>query len=79
MAAFGQDKAITQQVSQRIATRGIRSPCRVDVQSKNGEVTLTGNVQYAHERTAVMQAASSTSGVRHVVDRMIVKPPAKRT
>jgi osmotically-inducible protein OsmY len=78
MSAFGQDRSIVQQVTQRLATRGIRSPCRIDVQSKNGEVTLTGAVHYPHQRAAAMQAASSASGVRHVVDRLSVKPPEKR-
>jgi osmotically-inducible protein OsmY len=78
MSAFGADKNIVQQVTQRLATRGIRTPCKIDVQSKNGEVTLTGNVQYAHQRTAAMQAASSASGVRHVVDRLTIKAPVKR-
>lgn len=78
MSAFGQDRTIVQQVTQRLATRGLRSPCRIDVQSHNGEVTLTGAIQYAHQRTAAMQAASTASGVRHVVDRMTVKPPERR-
>ena len=78
MSAFGQDRTIVQQVTQRLATRGLRSPCRIDVQSKNGEVTLTGAIQYPYQRSAAMHAAASASGVRHVVDRMTVKPPEKR-
>jgi osmotically-inducible protein OsmY len=79
MSVFGSDRTISQAVSQRLATRGLRSPCRVDVQSRNGEVTLTGTLQYPHQRSAAMQAASSAAGVRHVVDRMTIKPAAKRT
>ena len=79
MSAMGNDRAIVQQVTQRLATRGLRSPCKIDVQSSKGEVTLTGAVQYPHQRAAAMQAASSASGVRHVVDRMTVKPAEKRT
>jgi osmotically-inducible protein OsmY len=58
--------------------RGVRSPCRIDVESKNGQVTLTGSIQYAHQRSAAVQAASSASGVRHVVDRLTITPAAKR-
>lgn len=79
MSALGNDRTVTQQVTQRLATRGLRSPCRIDVHSRNGEVTLTGEIQYPHQRSAAMHAASSTSGVRHVVDRMTIKPPKKRT
>ena len=73
MSALGQDNTIAQAVTQRLATRGIRSPCRIDVQSRNGEVTLSGNIQYPHQRAAAMQAASTATGVRHVVDRLTIK------
>ena len=79
MSASGQDRSIVQAVNQRLATRGIRSPCRIDVQARNGEVTLSGNIQYPHQRSAAMQAASTTSGVRHVVDRLTLKPTTKRS
>ena len=78
MTAFGQDRTIVQQVTQRLTTRGLRSPCRIDVQSRNGEVTLTGSIQYPQQRAAAMQAAATASGVRHVVDRLTMKPPEKR-
>ena len=74
----GLDRNIAKQVTQRLATRGIRSPCRIDVQSRNGEVTLTGDIQHAHQRTAAIQAASTAEGVRHVVDRLIIKAAVKR-
>jgi osmotically-inducible protein OsmY len=79
MSNSGQDRSIVQAVNQRLATRGIRSPCRIDVQSRNGEVTLSGNIQYPHQRSAAMQAASTTSGVRHVLDRLTLKPATKRS
>jgi osmotically-inducible protein OsmY len=79
MSASGQDRNIAQAVTQRLAMRGIRSPCRIDVQSRNGEITLTGNIQYPYQRSAAVQAASTTSGVRYVVDRLTVKPAAKRS
>ncbi len=79
MSASAQDRTITQQVLQRLATKGLRSPCRIDVQSKNGEVTLTGSLQYAYQRASALQAASTASGVRHVIDRLTVKPNTKRS
>jgi osmotically-inducible protein OsmY len=79
MGAMGSDRGVIQQVNQRLASRGIRNPCKIDVTSKNGEVTLTGSIQYPQQRATAMHAASTASGVRHVVDRMTIKPPAKRT
>jgi osmotically-inducible protein OsmY len=78
MSAPGSDRALSQQVTQRLAMRGIRSPCRVTVTTTNGEVTLSGQVQYAHQRGAAAQAAANIPGVRRVVDRMTVKPHIKR-
>ena len=79
MGAMGSDRGVIQQVNQRLASRGIRNPCKVEVASKNGEVTLTGSIQYPHQRATAMQAASTASGVRHVVDRLVIKAPVKRT
>jgi osmotically-inducible protein OsmY len=79
MSAGGNDRSVVQQVTQRLASRGLRSPCRIDVQARNGEVTLTGAIQYPHQRAAAVQAASTAAGVRQVVDRLTVKPAAKRS
>ena len=68
MSAFGQDRTIMQQVGQRLTTRGLCSPCRIDVKSKNGEVTLTGTIQYPHQRAAANQAAATATGMRRVVE-----------
>jgi hypothetical protein len=78
MSAQAGDRTISNQVTQRLATRGIRTPCRVGVETKNGEVTLTGNIQYPYQRSAAMNAAATTPGVRHVVDRLTIKPAVKR-
>jgi osmotically-inducible protein OsmY len=78
MPALGKDRTIIQQVTQRLATRGLRSPCKIDVTSRNGEVTLTGNILYPHQRAAAMNAASTAEGVRTVVDRLIIKAAIKR-
>jgi osmotically-inducible protein OsmY len=76
--ASGQDRTIVQQVTQRLATRGLRSPCKIEVQSRNGDVTLTGAIQYPHQRAAAKQAASTAAGVRSVIDHLTIKPPEKR-
>ena len=72
-----QDKTITRQVQSKIAGRGLGSPCRIAVDTVKGEVTLTGNVQYAQQKVTAVQAAGAIAGVRRVVDRLIVKAVVK--
>ena len=72
-----QDKTITRQVQGKLAGRGLGSPCHVAVETNKGEVTLTGNVQYAHQKATAVQATNGISGVRRVIDRLIVKAVAK--
>jgi osmotically-inducible protein OsmY len=68
-----QDRTITRQVQGRIASRGLTSPCRITVDTAKGEVTLSGSVQHAHQKTTAVQAAQGIAGVRRVLDRLIVK------
>jgi osmotically-inducible protein OsmY len=72
-----QDKTITRQVQGKLAGRGLGLPCRIAVETIKGEVTLTGSVQYAQQKTNAVQAISGLSGVRRVVDRLVVKAVAK--
>jgi len=73
------DDRITQQVNNKLASRGFALPCRLAVQTSNGQVTLSGNVQYAHQKGAAVSAISGIVGVRRVIDQMTVKPVNKRT
>jgi hypothetical protein len=52
MAALVLDRTIVQQVIQRLTMRGLSAPCKIEVQSRNGEVTLTGPIQHAGHREA---------------------------
>ena len=72
-----QDRTITRQVQGKIAGRGLSSPCRISVETRKGEVTLTGSVQHAHQKEAAVQAAHGIAGVRRVLDRLIVKAVPK--
>jgi hyperosmotically inducible protein len=71
------DASITQKATQQIANRGIRTPCRISVQTRKGEVTLSGNVQYPHQRDAAIAAIRSIDGIRKVHDQIKVRPPVK--
>ena len=71
------DETLLQKVTQQLSNRGLRSPCKIAVAARNGDVTLTGTLQYAHQRQAALQATRSVSGVRRVVDQLLVKPKPK--
>jgi osmotically-inducible protein OsmY len=72
-----QDKTITRQVQGKIAGRGLGVPCRIVVATLKGEVTLSGTVQYDQQKSAASQVARGISGVRRVVDHLVVKGPVK--
>lgn len=71
------DATITRNVSRQLAGCGLRSPCRIEVQTRNGEVTLSGAVQFVHQRNAAVQAIRTVEGVRRVIEKLKVTPPAK--
>ncbi len=73
-----QDKTITRQVLGKLARRGLNSPCRVGVATVKGQVTLSGTVQYAHQKPTAVQVANGIAGVKRVIDNLIVKVIAKR-
>jgi osmotically-inducible protein OsmY len=72
------DRVIIQQITNKLATRGVRSPCRVTVLSYRGDVTLSGTVEHAHQKGAAVGVASGVAGVKRVVDQMTIKPPERR-
>lgn len=72
------DGRITQTVTNKLASRGFSSPCRLTVQTSSGQVTLSGTVQHAHQKSAAASAISGMAGVRRVVNQITVKPAAKR-
>ncbi len=67
------DRTIDQQVTQKLSTRGLSSPCQVSVSTRRGEVTLSGLVQHPHQKNAAVQAANSVMGVKRVIDNLTVK------
>ena len=71
------DDRITKTIMNKLASRGFSSPCRLTVQTSNGQVTLSGMVQHAHQKSAAVSAVSGMAGVRRVIDQMTVKLAAK--
>jgi osmotically-inducible protein OsmY len=68
------DKAINLKITQQLSARGMRAPCRIAVQTTKGVVTLSGDIEYEHQRNAALQAARHLDGVNSVVDQLHVKP-----
>jgi osmotically-inducible protein OsmY len=68
------DHAITQKVSQQLASRGMRPPCRIGVVTNKGNVTLSGMIQYDHQRRSAVQVARGVNGVQRVLETLQVIP-----
>ena len=73
MSQSSADLKLTQAVINKLAMRGIRSPCKVTVTVDNGLATLTGTVTQAHQKQAASAAATGTSGIKRVVNQLVVK------
>ena len=72
------DDHITRNINNKLASRGFGSQ-HLTVQTSNGLVTLSGSVQFAHQKKAALRAITGIAGVRRVIDQMTVKPAVKRT
>ncbi len=70
----GLDRRITTNVSSHLLGRGIRSPCHVRVEAQDGNVTLSGEVQYEHQKILAVDVARHVEGVRRVIDQLRVMP-----
>ena len=66
------DRDLNQKVSQSLSSHGMRPPCKVAVTSQKGTVTLTGKIQYEHQRQLAMHTAPSVDGVGRIVDQLQV-------
>jgi hypothetical protein len=67
------DATLVQQVTRQLSNRGMQSPCHIAVNARKGEVTLSGTIQYEHQRIAALHAVRGIDGVRHVVDHLQVQ------
>lgn len=66
------DAALTTKVKSKFLADDDVSGLRIDVDSKDGVVTLTGTVRTAAEKTKAIAVAKNTEGVKSVVDRLKV-------
>lgn len=66
------DHVLNQRVIRQLANRGMRPPCNVAVSTRNGSITLSGQIQYEHQRRPAIRAAQNIEGVQRVVDQLQV-------
>ena len=71
------DSVLKNKVTQQLANRGLRTPCRIHVDVRKGVLTLTGHVHYPHQRDAAMAAVRSIDGLSRIHEQIQVRPPAK--
>jgi hypothetical protein len=69
------DKAILKKLQQHLARVSLGSQSHVNVAVRDGQVTLSGNLQYENQRRPALKAARSVEGVRGVLDQLRVQPP----
>jgi hyperosmotically inducible protein len=67
------DAALTAAVKTKLLADPVVSGLRIDVDSREGVVTLKGDVSSQAEKDAAVQIARETSGVRQVDDYLVVK------
>ena len=70
------DKTLLKKVTQRLLRAG--SQGKVQVTVRNGQVTLSGMLQYANQRRPMVSAAGAIEGVRSVIDQLQLKAQEKR-
>jgi hypothetical protein len=68
------DALLTARVKARLMADGRVGPTRVDVDTLNGNVTLSGETPTQEEKTAAEDVASQVGGVRGVSNQIIVNP-----
>ncbi len=68
------DSVISQKISQKLSSLGVRPPSCVTVVSNKGNVTLSGTIQYEHQRQMALHGIRAITGVNRVADQMRVIP-----
>jgi hyperosmotically inducible periplasmic protein len=73
------DSAITAKVKSKLATDSDTSAIRISVETKEGVVTLTGNVPTDTEKSKAETLAKNTDGVKRVQNEIKVTPESSST
>ncbi len=68
------DHLLNQKAIQQLSNHGMRPPCKVAVSTHKGSITLSGQIQYEHQRRPALRAVQNIEGVQRVVDQLQVTP-----
>ena len=79
MACAESDPGITTAVKSRLAADDTVKAYKIDVDTKDRVVTLTGSVDSSAARDRAVEIARSTDGVNNVVNQLTVSPGATPT
>ncbi len=79
VACSQSDPGITTAVKSKIAADDTVKSYRIDVDTKDRVVTLSGAVDTAEARSRAIEIARGTDGVRDVVDQLVISPGATPT
>lgn len=66
------DSSILKKVNENLMRTGTGGQAKVQAGVRNGDVTLSGSLQYEMQRRSMVKAATSVAGVRRVIDQMTV-------
>lgn len=66
------DKSLLRTVLQKLMRKGVNSN-RIAATVRSGDVTLTGTIDYEHERRSIVNSANSVPGVKRIIDQMRVE------
>lgn len=73
------DVGITTAVKAKLAADDTVKAYKIDVDTKDGVVTLGGTVDTAEAKTRAVEVAKNTKGVANVVDQLSLTPPPVAT
>jgi osmotically-inducible protein OsmY len=68
------DHTLADRARRQLSNRGLRAPCEINVQVQSGVVTLSGKVEYAHQKQTALRAARGLEGARSIIDQVQVIP-----
>ena len=66
------DKTLQKSVIQQFTCKEV-SASRIKVNVSGGVVTITGSIDFDHQRRAIVNAASNVNGIKNVVDQLRVE------
>lgn len=66
------DKTLLKSVLQNMTGKGV-NVSRIKATVQSGSVTITGTIDYDHERRSITNSVNSITGVKRVVDQLQVE------